>query len=85
MTQVYFLKNEFDFFYVLKMAIKYICFGLIMMLVVVCVGNLLPTSIVSTFFQIVVGSIVYLVLLFVTRDSILKFIYDSFLNRKKSN
>ena len=55
------------------------------MLVVVCVGNLLPTSIVSTFFQIVVGSIVYLVLLFVTRDSILKFIYDSFLNRKKSN
>ena len=85
LTQVYFLKNEFDFFYVLKMAIKYICFGLIMMLVVVCVGNLLPTSIVSTFFQIVVGGIVYLVLLFVTRDSILKFIYDSFLNRKKSN
>jgi O-antigen/teichoic acid export membrane protein len=85
LTQVYFLKNEFDFFYVLKMAIKYICFGLIMMLVVVCVGNLLPTSIVSTFFQIVVGGIVYLVLLFVTRDSILKFIYDSFFNRKKSN
>jgi len=85
LIQVYFLKNEFNFLHVLKMAIKYLVYGLIMMTIVLFVGNMLSISIISTFIQIAIGGIVYLLILLITKDSILKFVYDSFLNRKKKS
>lgn len=85
LTQIYFLKNEFDFVYVLKMAIKYLCFGLIMMTVVLFIGNILRVSIVSTFIQIFVGGIVYILLLILSKDSIIEVGVNIIKNKGKNN
>lgn len=81
--QFYFLRKDFDLKYILNQAIKYICYGFIMFIGVRIVANLLPTTILNTFIEIIVGGIIYLVLLIVSKDSIFDILKLKLAERRK--
>lgn len=76
LIQIYILKDNFNFLYILKMFIRYLFFGLLMMFVVLFVGSCLSASVFSTFVQIFVGAIVYMILLIISKDTIVKFVIN---------
>lgn len=56
--------------------LKYIFLSIVMYLFVILVGNLLDTSILTLTIQIITGIIIYIILLFITKDNILKKILE---------
>lgn len=73
LIQIYFLKKDFNFFHIFKIALKYLLLGIFMMLIVLAVSHFLPSNILSTFLLIVIGAIFYLAMLVVTKDSVIQF------------
>ena len=72
LIQLYFVRKEFDLKVIFLQFVKYLIFGLIMYGSVKLVSNVIGVSIVNTFIEIVVGGIVYILLLVVSKDSIIK-------------
>ena len=68
---MYFVRKEFDLKVIFLQFVKYLIFGLIMYGSVKLVSNAIGVSIVNTFIEIVVGGIVYILLLVVSKDSII--------------
>ena len=72
LIQLYFVRKEFDLKIIFLQFVKYLIFGLIMYGSVKLVSNTIGVSIVNTFIEIVVGGIIYILLLVVSKDSIIK-------------
>ena len=72
LIQLYFVRKEFDLKIIFLQFVKYLIFGLIMYGSVKLVSNITGISIVNTFVEIVVGGIIYILLLVVSKDSIIK-------------
>ncbi len=65
--QMYFVKNQLNMKEILsKIPYIFIC-ALIMYIVINAIGCLLPNTILTTFIQVLVGGIIYIVLLFVSK------------------
>lgn len=80
LVQFFFIRKEFDIKNILKQSIKYFIFSLIMFGGIVFVGEFLTSGIFCTMIQILVGVIIYIALLFITKD---QFIHQVIINRKK--
>lgn len=78
--ELYFLKKIIPNFNILKNSFKYIFFGGIMFIITYLSGHLLGKTISGTILQVLIGGLVYIGLLLITKD---KFIYK-YLNRLKS-
>lgn len=82
MMQVYFLRDDFDFKIVFLEASKYFIFGAVMFIGVKILSGFLPISIVSTFTEIVVGGIIYVLLLILSKDTVINIFLNKLRNRK---
>ena len=71
-VQLYYLRNDFDLKYIMSQFIKYSLFGLAMFCIVKYVASFLNISIISTFIEIAVGGAVYILLLILSKDSIIR-------------
>lgn len=83
-VQVIILRKEFDFKKILFSMIKYTCFGLVMLAVVVGLKSILSVSIISTFIEILAGGIVYGILLIVSKDPLIEYVKDNVLKKNVS-
>ena len=84
LVMMFFLKKDFNFFEVFKVFLKYIVFGLIMMGFVMLIGNKLTASILNTFVLVIIGAGIYIILLIVSKDSIVSFVLNGIKNKVKS-
>lgn len=84
LVMIFFLKNDFNFFEVFKAFLKYIVFGLIMMSFVILIGNKLTASILNTFVLVIIGASIYIILLIISKDSIISFVLNGIKNKVKS-
>lgn len=55
-----------------------------MFLVVKILTNYLPVSIISTFIEVIVGGIVYILLLIISKDQVIKMIIEN-IKKKRNN
>lgn len=81
--QLYFIRKEFKVSYVFKNGIKYVVFGLIMLVGTRFVGAFFDSNIVRITVKVAVGMLIYTTLLLLSRD---KFVNENFipiLNRIK--
>lgn len=69
--QLYFVRKDFDLIQIMKYALKYSFFSLVMATIVYIVGLNLEASIMTTVFQGVIGAIIYGILLLVTKDELI--------------
>lgn len=77
LIQIYCLRKEFNFYLIFKLAVKYLLFGFVMFLSVKLISQQLAVSIISTFIEIVVGAIVYIILLVISKDKIIYIIKNN--------
>lgn len=71
--QYFMVRKTFDFTGCLKKAFKYGIIGIIMLIVVIFVGEVMGARLLTNIIQVVVGFIVYIVILWLTKDEILNF------------
>lgn len=72
--QLYFVRKEFDLKFLLKSFIKYMSMSICMYCIVKYASTKMTTNIISTIIEILIGGIVYVILLIVTKDAIYKYI-----------
>lgn len=82
--QMYYLRKEFNFKILFLQGLKYFIFGAVMFLVVKILTNYLPVSIISTFIEVIVGGIVYILLLIISKDQVIKMIIEN-IKKKRNN
>ena len=70
--QILFTRNIFSYKYILKLIYKYIIASAIMLIILLIVGNIFSSSIISTVIEIGIGAIVYLIILLVLKDETVK-------------
>lgn len=70
-TQIYFVKNIFDFKKIFMNSIKYILSSIIMFFCICVLNKFLYVSIFSTLFEIIIGMIVYVTVLIVLKDKLI--------------
>lgn len=68
MIQFYFLRNDFDLKYIAKQFFKYFIFGLVMFVITYSISCLLSVSIINTFIEIMIGAVIYIALLYISKD-----------------
>lgn len=82
---VYFLKDIIKFNLLFKDTLKYIILSIIMSIIVYFIGEMLNASIITTFIQIILGLIIYIISLFFIKDKNLyigmNFIKDKIKNK----
>ena len=77
--QIYFVRNDFNLLKIFKHGLRYLIFSMLMGIVVYIIGVFLPATIITTVIQCVIGAIIYLLLLIVSKDDIiLSFIKNKF-------
>ena len=81
---MYYLRKEFNFKILFLQGLKYFIFGAVMFLVVKILTNYLPVSIISTFIEVIVGGIVYILLLIISKDQVIKMIIEN-IKKKRNN
>lgn len=75
-VQIVYLRKTFNFKKIYLTNLKYLIYSLIMFIPTYILGTFLTASAISTAIQIMVGGIIYIIILFITRDSILLEIID---------
>jgi len=83
LTQIWFIRKDFNIFSILKQGFRYLVFSLIMFVVVFGISNFLSMSIVSTLIEIFVGGIIYLLLLIIAKDTIFNGVRAKLAERRK--
>ena len=83
LLELYFVKDKIKFIDVIKPALKYLLFGLVMGVITYLVGNIWGPCILGTCLQIVVGFVVYVLLLLVFKDKFIKENVLSYFKRSK--
>lgn len=68
MIQFYFLRNDFDLKYIAKQFLKYFIFGLVMFVITYSISCLSSSSIINTFIEIMIGAVIYIALLYISKD-----------------
>ena len=66
--QMKYFRSEFTLFEVLKLSIKNLISGIIMLIVIIMITNYLSVSIWNTFIEVLVGGVIYVGILFALRD-----------------
>ena len=74
------VRKEFDFNGVKLSSLKYLTCALAMSIVVIIVGELLGVNLFSNLIQVAVGFIIYIGLLFLMKDEMLKFFIHKILS-----
>lgn len=74
------IRREFDFTGVKKILFKYLGCAIIMSVVVIIIGQLLGANIISNIIQVLVGMVIYIGILYITKDDILKFFINKALS-----
>lgn len=85
LIELYYVRSIITFMDVMKPSFKYILFGTITFIITYSFGSLLGPTVYSTIIQIVIGFIVYVVLLLISKD---KFLYNNvfgYLKNKKAD
>lgn len=77
------IRKEFDFTGVRKMVFKYLLSAIIMTIPVVLIGELMGSSIITNIIQILVGVLVYVGILFISKDEMFKFFINKILSLLK--
>lgn len=67
-VQCYFVRNDFNIKHMLIGNIRYIIYGVVMMILIMLMGSVMEATAITTMLQIVVGGIVYIGLLIITKD-----------------
>lgn len=80
LIELYFLKKIIPNFNILRNSFKYLFLGIIMFIITYLFGTILEKNIYGTIIQVLIGTLVYIGLLLITKD---KFIYK-YLNRLKN-
>lgn len=70
-VQIYVTKNIFNFSQIIQHIYKYVLSSMLMMLVLIFLNLFLPANIICTFFEILLGVIVYFITLILLRDEII--------------
>lgn len=70
--QLYCIRKEFEISYVLKIGIKYVLFGMIMLIITQYVGTFFDSNIIKIGIKIFVGAVTYITLLLVSKDKFIK-------------
>ncbi len=83
LLELYFVKDKIKFIDVIRPALKYLLFGLVMGAITYLVGNILGPCILGTCLQIMVGFVVYVLLLLVFKDKFIKENVLSYFKRSK--
>ena len=81
-AQVYITRNDFDFKGILKDSIKYFIAGLLMMVCVFVEANIMTSSIKASLIQIISGGIVYVTLLVLMKDTLIREMLRKVMKRK---
>lgn len=80
LIEIYFFKKIIKDIKIFRKSLKYIIFGIIMFVVAFLSGNMFKSTIYGTFFQIIIGTITYIILLLISKD---KFILNYLKTIKK--
>lgn len=84
-SQYYYMNKEIKLDWLLKVVIRYVIYSVLSMIPVVLIGKVMEMSILKTVLQIISAVIIYLIILFITKDKQLEDIIKVLLkNRKKS-
>lgn len=75
-VELYIIRKDINIKEVLKLGLKYMLSGLIMLITCMVVGIALGTSTVTMVIQIIIGVIVYVVMLIILKDEYLKIFID---------
>lgn len=81
--QLYFIRKEFQVSYVFKIGIKYIIFGCIMLCVSQFIGSFFNGNLLKIFVKIIVGGIIYISLLLISKDCLIYELINSYINKIK--
>lgn len=68
LIELYFVKKEIPNLKMMKHSKKYLLFGILMFLITYQIGKFLPQNILGSLIQILIGSIIYLSLLIISKD-----------------
>lgn len=79
LIQYFFVRKSFNFKGVLPKLFKYLGTSFIMGIVVVLIGIFMGAGIITNIIQVLIGIIIYMVILFITKDDIQKFLIDKVL------
>lgn len=77
--QYFFVRKSFNFKGVISKLFKYLISSIIMGIVVIFIGIILGPGIITNIVQVLVGVIIYLLIQFLTKDDVQKFLIDKML------
>lgn len=81
--QLYCIRKEFEVGYVFKIGIKYILFGIIMLIITQYVGTFFDNTVIKLFLKIMIGAITYIILLLLSKDKFIKENISPIINKIK--
>lgn len=71
LVQIYFTRNDFEWKKIIKMAFNYFLAGIIMTIICALFGNIINRNLEKMLLQIIIGSITYIMTLFILKDKFL--------------
>ena len=71
LVQIYFTRNDFEWEKIIKMAFNYFLAGIIMTIICALFGNIINRNLEKMLLQIIIGSITYIMTLFILKDKFL--------------
>lgn len=81
LIEIYYVRKQVNVSIVIKPAIKYIVFGIIMFIPTYLIGKIFEANIYSTLVQIIVGTLIYILLLIISKN---KFFYENIIGYIKN-
>ena len=70
--QIWFVRKDIPIFSYLKEAIRYLCVGMFMFVIIFCVGIITPSGVVGIIVQSCIGMLIYFSVLALIKDDMLK-------------
>ena len=75
-VQIYYTRKDFEIGYILKNLAKYLIYSVIMGIIVLLVSFNLPHTIMATIIEMIIGILVYVMILIITKDDFLNNVLD---------
>lgn len=76
LIQFYYIRNEFNIKYILKLSFKYIFSGIIMFLIASLISRFINIGTLKILIQTIIGILIYIIVLYILKDDFLKYIFN---------
>ena len=83
LIQLFFVRKEINIVDIIKLSIKYLISGLVMCTCIIFISHFLPSTIIGTVIEIIVGAIIYIGLLIILKDEFTNSQIKSLFRNKK--